>query len=1047
MTQKTRIQTRVAKPDEQRSGTLRYALAQGALLDRYRIETVLGKPGGFGVTYLAVHSEMPDKWVAIKEYLPVDLAYRGDNSQVAPHSEHEFADYDWGLERFLDEARHLSKFEHSNIVRVSDFFRANGTAYLVMDYSPGETLAAFLEREGAVRDEQLLLSLFMPVLDGLKTLHNQALYHRDIKPENIYLREGDQPMLIDFGAARQVLGGKTKSLSVVLSEGYAPREQYSSVGELGPWTDIYAVGACFYRAITGKKPASALDRIESKEQGSVDPLSDLDALYEKDLSQNLRSAILKGLALNGKDRPQSVDEFQQLLLGNQPRADLPPPQNNPHTADVSAPKSQRNGLKAVGITALLVALGGAGFYVFQEYQKQTQAETLLARFSEQLKENDFDLAENTLVQAENLGVLSESQINSAREDIRQAEQQANSNVQVPPPEVDESVVAQEGTNGSERTSLESERLESPSESTAGVSQASLEIERQNKDKEQRLTQANQLLTEFEQHLQSQSFSAAAAALEQVQALAVLPSEKIQSAKQRLELAQQAADEKNRKAQAAQFFALFEARLNQGDLNGAESALASAAGFNVLPLEAVIAAQQQLAQAQQNAHLGNQYLAQFETLLAQGDVEGAQAALLKARILEVLGEGQLQAAQEKLVSKQQQLNAQQSEKAERYLAEFNALISKGDVDGAQSILLKGQVLGALNPVQLNDAKKRLESAQQLHAEASAYNNLNNRFEAQLKGYRLKTPRGNNAWESWEEAKQLYLDSELAQVGGGRIAERYMDLAERKMATGDWDKARGYIKSALGTGEANPQRVSSLQTKIQQSAIDVPQMLNIQGGRFQMGDLSGAGDRDEQPVRWVQMKPFRLSKFEVTFAQYDVYVEQTGAKKPSDEGWGRGHRPVINVSHQDAKGYIRWLNAATGRRFRLPSEAEWEYAARAGSATQYAWGGAIGEGRANCDGCSNRQSFEQTTVVGRFAPNAWGLYDMHGNVWEWVEDRYHPSYNGAPSDGRAWSSGGDASRVLRGGSWTNGPDSLRVSFRNWIQANNRDVNFGFRLAEDR
>ena len=206
---------------------------------------------------------------------------------------------------------------------------------------------------------------------------------------------------------------------------------------------------------------------------------------------------------------------------------------------------------------------------------------------------------------------------------------------------------------------------------------------------------------------------------------------------------------------------------------------------------------------------------------------------------------------------------------------------------------------------------------------------------------------------------------------------------------------------------------------------PEMVVIPAGRFRMGDLSGTGFDREKPVHEVVMaRPFALSKYEVTFADYDKF---THPNKVDDRGWGRGRRPVINVSWDDANEYSAWLSAETGKRYRLPTEAEWEYAARAGSTTKYSWGNDIGQNRANCNDCGSQWDNRQTAPVGSFAPNAWGLYDMHGNVWEWVQDCWNKSYAGAPRDGNAWTSGDCSQRVIRGGSWSNAPWLLRSAAR--------------------
>ena len=182
---------------------------------------------------------------------------------------------------------------------------------------------------------------------------------------------------------------------------------------------------------------------------------------------------------------------------------------------------------------------------------------------------------------------------------------------------------------------------------------------------------------------------------------------------------------------------------------------------------------------------------------------------------------------------------------------------------------------------------------------------------------------------------------------------------------------------------------------------PEMAVLPTGRFQM--RSGR-DSDEGPVRTVNIsKRIAMGRYEVTFADYDRFVSATGRESPDDKGWGRGTRPVINVSQADAKAYAAWLSAQTGEPYRLPSEAEWEYAAWAGTRTRYSWGNEIVRNRANCHGYGSKWDNARTAPVGSFAANAFGLYDMHGNVWEWVADCYHNNYEGAPSDGRAWTSG--------------------------------------------
>ena len=230
---------------------------------------------------------------------------------------------------------------------------------------------------------------------------------------------------------------------------------------------------------------------------------------------------------------------------------------------------------------------------------------------------------------------------------------------------------------------------------------------------------------------------------------------------------------------------------------------------------------------------------------------------------------------------------------------------------------------------------------------------------------------------------------------------------------------------------------------------PAMVVLPTGRFRMGSPAGETGRfdDEGPVHTVTIsRPIAMGQYPVTFEDYDLYVSM-GTKRPADRGWGRGRMPVISVSWEDAKAYAAWLSEQTGKRYRLPSESEWEYAARAGTETAYSWGDEIGVNRTNCKGSGSKWSGRQTSPVGSFAPNGFGLYDMHGNVWEWVEDGWHDNYEGAPSDGSAWTSGGDSSRaVVRGGSWSYNPRLLRAAYRGRDRPSNRFSKVGFRLVQD-
>ncbi len=226
------------------------------------------------------------------------------------------------------------------------------------------------------------------------------------------------------------------------------------------------------------------------------------------------------------------------------------------------------------------------------------------------------------------------------------------------------------------------------------------------------------------------------------------------------------------------------------------------------------------------------------------------------------------------------------------------------------------------------------------------------------------------------------------------------------------------------------------------LPLPKMVNIPAGKFQMGSND---DETEKPIHWVSIKRFKMSRYEITFEEYDAFAEATGRNKPNDEGWGRGNRPVIHVSWHDAVAYTQWLSKKTGRAYRLPTEAEWEYVARAGTKTDYWWGNHAGKNNANCDGCGSQWDNKQTAPVGSFKPNPFGLYDTAGNVDEWVADKWHENYHGAPTDGSAWNRnaiGND--QILRGGSWNFSSNSSHAADRSWLLPDVQKHYIGFRVV---
>ena len=294
------------------------ALPVGTRLGDYRLDALIGH-GGFGITYRAFDTQLA-KFVAIKEYMPVEFATRRADGQVVPRGSRFADDFTWGRERFLDEARALARFRHVHIVPVLRYFEANGTAYTVMEFEDGHSVAQLLRQPGRRLQPDEIRRLTEGILSGLGAVHAQGFLHRDIKPSNVIVRRDGVPILIDFGAARQAMGGRTRTLTSILTPQYAPIEQYAMDGKQGPWTDIYATAAVLHHTITGSPPPEAVSRV------GTDPYRPLAVTHADRFDHSLLSAIDRGLAFAPEQRPQSIAEWRTLFGSSLPRVEDAPTQ-------------------------------------------------------------------------------------------------------------------------------------------------------------------------------------------------------------------------------------------------------------------------------------------------------------------------------------------------------------------------------------------------------------------------------------------------------------------------------------------------------------------------------------------------------------------------------------------------------------------------------------------------------------------------------------------------------------------------------------------------
>ncbi len=920
-----------------------HSLPAGHLLGEYRIDHVLGS-GGFGITYYArdIHLGKP---FAIKEYLPNEFALRAGATTVKPKSAADQDAYQWGLGRFLDEGQTLAHFDHPHLNKVYRFLERNGTAYMVLEYIEGETLSTLLKREGQLNPVHLR-RLLDELLSGLGEVHAAGFVHRDVKPGNIMFRKDGASVLLDFGTARQVIGQRSKSITSILTPGYAPIEQYDQKAEsVGPWTDLYALGIVAYRCISGLDESDLPDavtraRLKYKGEEHKDMVPAM-KIGKGRHSEALLRAVDWAVKVHEEQRPQSVAVMKRALAGSDDLNAMAPSTSITDQSPQSSklPKKQkgkrrRNILVSTSAAVAMVATGAIGWPIIREHLDWQEMEC-----------NDVASVQQHLStypggRYEKEATFCLAQIAWEREEFRDCEQ------------CPEMVVLPAGVFMMGSPSSEEDRHDD----------------------------------EGPRHRVTITKSFAVGKYEVT-------------------------------------FAQWDACRRAGDcLHNPDDELWGRGNRPVIHVswDDVQEYVQGLSR-----RTGKRY-----RLLSESEWEYAA----RAGTADPFHFGGT-------ISTDQ--------------ANFNGDIAYGSGHWGGRNRRKTVAVGSFsgNSFGLHDIHGNVKEWVQdcwhenyagAPSDGSTWTVGGNCDARVLRGgswrdYARDIRSGSRIWSSPEGR---------GSIVGFRVARTLEAKYKAKKEGAIHEKREAHTKHETEAKQPEEKFLDCEQC---------PEMVVLPTGSFMMGSPSSGASQDdgEGPRHRVAIaKSFAVGKYEVTFAQWDACWLAGGCSHiPGDEGWGRGNRPVIHVSWNDTQEYVQWLFRKTGKRYRLLSESEWEYAARAGTAGPFYFGDTIPTNQANYNeqdsgfpGLDREGVFRKKTVaVGSFLGNNFGLHNMHGNVAEWVQDCWHESYAGAPSDGSAWTTGENCDvRILRGGSWYSSSDSSRSGSRARNSSGARYKGYGFRVA---
>ena len=968
-------------------------MPSGQLLEGYELQRVLSS-GRYGLKYSALDREK-GQTLAIREYLPEGMALRQEQT-VVPRSEDVKALFDAGLTRFFDLGRAQSRIHHPNMATVQKWFQANGTGYVVMDYVEGETLASLLESRNVLPEEELR-RIVQGILPPLEDLHDIGFLHQDIRPGNIVVRADGSPLLLEpglgsqtGGSARQTFGGQAKGFDLSApAAGYAPLEQYSSRLRLGYWTDIYSLGALMYHCATGQPPPDAPSRAVQDELAATAEAAQ--GRYD----DRMLAAIDAALALLPGGRPSSIAAWRATFIDEE----------EAEPADAARPGHMARGATRVAARGFArpaprptTRAAPRARRIARGVQPRAAARSSEPRrgTAHWMLPTAAALAITALLTYVDVGILrserksasSATEIAARSEPAPAAEAADSRQGEMPAPPTPSEMPAEAplGARASGPQALV-EPAETPAEAPA-TDLAGLVV-----------------LTEPE----------GAEVLLGEQSLGLTP----------LELADLSPGEYDFRL-VHPWYETLEVpgqSLRPGGSARIERTLTRATG---------------------------ELRVETEPPGAWIERDGERLAEITPATLQGLPAGPLQL--------RLGLDGYAS-------AEVEAQVPKDGSNALQFALEVGIALGTLTlSLAPEGAAVTLPDLETPYSPGMQIPEGPHRIQLSAAGYRSETRTLEVAGDAQfdialiPELQPFTLAVTPAQAAvrilGGEPYAPGMPLPPGTYRVRAALAGYQVWEEDLEHGAAPSLRQVELEPGIGEfsdplaSGGNGPTMVLIPAGAFRMGCLSDEAEcrENEGPTREVAIaQPFALSKYELTFQEYDRFVDATGHPPATiPEGWPRGNQPAANVSWEDAAAYAQWLSAETGRNYRLPSEAEWEYAARAGSDTAYSWGNGIGSGQAACNGCGSDWDNQRPAPSGSFDPNPWGLHDMHGNLWEWVQDCQSDDYRGAPADGAARADGDCQQRMLRGGAWSSSPEVLRAATREWSDRALRTSVVGFRLA---